>query len=69
MLLRTIQVVVATLLLAGAIIGSLWVLGILNPAEAKTSIAQISGVLGICLFVAVVMIGIFSIGDRKRPPD
>jgi hypothetical protein len=65
MLLRTVQVLVATLLIAGAIIGSLWVLGILDPMEAKTSMTQIGGVVGICLVAAFVMIGVFSIGSNK----
>ena len=64
MLLRTIQVLIATLLIAGAIIGSLWVLGVIDPTEAKTSMTQIGGVIGICLIVAIAMIGIFSLGGN-----
>ncbi len=66
MLLRTFQVLAATLLLTGAIIGSLWVLGILDPVEAKTSFTQIGGVLGVCLIAALLMLGIFSIGASKN---
>ena len=69
MLLRTVQVLIATLLIAAAIIGSLWVLGILDPVQAKTSITQIVGVLGICLVAALVMIGVFSIGANKDSGD
>ncbi|MEM7466327.1 MAG: hypothetical protein AAF387_05520 [Pseudomonadota bacterium] len=65
MLLRTIQVLSATLLLAGAIIGSLWVLGIVDPTAAKTSITQIGGVIGICLIAALAMMAIFSVGPNN----
>ena len=68
MMLRTIQVIVAALLVAGAIIGSLWVLGVIDPTEAKTSMAQIGGVLGICLVAALVMMAVFSIGTRNNEP-
>lgn len=69
MLLRTVQILLATLLIAAAIIGSLWVLGILDPVQAKTSITQIGGVLGICLVAAFVMIGVFSIGANRGPGE
>ena len=62
MLLRTVQILIATLLTAGAIIGSLWVLGVIDPTEAKTTMSQIGGVIGICLIVAIAMIGLFNIG-------
>lgn len=65
MVIRTIQVIVAALLIAGAIIGSLWVLGIIDPTEAKTSLTQIGGVLGICLVAALIMMAVFSIGPRN----
>lgn len=65
MLLRTIQVLIATLLIAGAIIGSLWVLGVIDPTEAKTTMTQIGGVIGICLIAAIAMIGLFNIGGSR----
>ena len=65
MVIRTIQVIVAALLIAGAIIGSLWVLGIIDPTEAKTSLTQIGCVLGICLVAALIMMAVFSIGPRN----
>ena len=68
MILRTIQVIVAALLIASAIIGSLWVLGVVDPTEAKTSLTQIGGVLGICLVAALIMMAVFSIGPRKNDP-
>lgn len=66
MLLRTVQVLVATLLVAGAIIGSLWVLGLIDAIAARTSFTQIGGVIAICLVAAVVMIGVFSIGKNNQ---
>ena len=67
MLLRTFQVLLATLLIALAPIGSLWVLGFIDVAEAKTSMRQIGGVLGICLITGLIMVGVFSIGGKKEP--
>ena len=66
MMLRTVQVIVAALLIAGAIIGSLWILGVIDPTEAKTSMQQIGGVLGICLVAALIMTALFSIGPRNN---
>jgi len=64
-LLRTMQVLVATLLIALATIGVMWVLGLIDPAAAKTSAQRIGGVLGICLVTAVAMVAVFSIGGKK----
>lgn len=64
-LLRTIQVLVATLLIAIATIGTMWVLGLIDPAAAKTSAYRIGGVLGICLVAALAMVAVFSIGGNK----
>jgi len=65
--LRTGQVLVAGLLVALAILGILWVLGLIEPAAAKTSALRIGGVLGICLVAALAMAAVFRIGGRK--PD
>ncbi len=64
-LLRTIQVLIATLLIAIATIGILWVLGLIDPAAAQTSAYRIGGVIGICLVAALAMVAIFSIGGNK----
>ncbi|MGR8949824.1 MAG: hypothetical protein ACU84Q_17410 [Gammaproteobacteria bacterium] len=66
MMLRTVQVLMATLLIAGAIIGCLWVLGIIDPTEAKTNMLRIGGVIAICLVATVAMIGIFSLGGGPK---
>lgn len=63
--LRTVQVLTATLLIALAAIGSMWVLGLIDPAAAKTSALRIGGVLGICLVTALAMAAVFSIGGRR----
>ncbi len=63
--LRTVQVLAATLLVALATLGVLWVLGFIDPAAAKTSAVRIGGVLGICLVAALAMVAVFSIGGRK----
>ena len=65
MLLRTIQVLVATLLIALATIGIMWLLGLIDPTAAKTSAYRIGGVLGICLVAALGMVAVFSIGRGK----
>ena len=65
-LLRTVQVLVATLLIALSTIGVMWVLGLIDPAAAKTSAMRIGGVLGICLVAALAMVAVFSIGASKK---
>ncbi len=65
-LLRTGQVLVAGLLVALAILGILWVLGLIEPAAAGTSALRIGGVLGICLIAALAMAAVFRIGGRKQ---
>jgi len=62
MLWRTIQVLAAVLLIALATIGTLWILGLIDPGAAKTSAMRIGSVLGICLVAALGLVGIFSIG-------
>lgn len=64
-LVRTIQVLAATLLVAFATLGIMWVLGLIEPAAAKASAMRIGGVLGICLVAALAMVAVFSIGGRK----
>lgn len=61
-LLRTLQVLAATLLVALASIGILWVLGLIDPAAAATSVVRIGAVLGICLVAALALVAVFSIG-------
>jgi hypothetical protein len=46
--LRTIQVLIVTSLVASVSIGIMWALGVIDPAEAKTSAYRIGSVLGIC---------------------
>jgi len=65
-LLRTVQVLVATLLIALSTIGVMWGLGLIDPAAAKTSAMRIGGVLGICLVAALAMVAVFSIGASKK---
>lgn len=65
MLLRTVQVLIATLLIALATIAIMWVLGLIDPAAAKTSAYRIGGVLGICLVAALGMVAVFSIGGGR----
>lgn len=64
-LVRTIQVLAATLLVALTTLGIMWVLGLIEPAAAKASAMRIGGVLGICLVAALAMAVVFSIGGRK----
>jgi hypothetical protein len=64
-LLRTIQVLVATMLIAIATIAIMWVLGLIDPAAVKTSVYRIGGVLGICLLAALGMVAVFSIGGKN----
>ncbi len=63
---RTVQVLIATLLIALATIGIMWVLGLIDPAAAKTSAYRMGGVLGICLVAALGMVAVFSIGGNKH---
>ncbi len=63
--LRTVQVLMAILLVALATIASMWILGLIDPAAAKTSVMRIGGVLGICLVAALAMVAVFSIGRGK----
>jgi hypothetical protein len=65
MLFRTVQVLIATLLIALATIGIMWVLGLIDPAAAQTSAYRIGGVLGICLVAALAMVAVFAIGGNK----
>ncbi len=64
-LLRTIQVLVATMLIAVAIIAVMWMIGLIDPVAVKTSVYRIGGVLGICLLAAIGMVAVFSIGGKN----
>ena len=64
-LLRTIQVLVATMLIALAIIAVMWMIGLIDPVAVKTSVYRIGGVLGICLLAAIGMVAVFSIGGKN----
>ena len=55
-LLRTIQMLVATILFALATIGIMWVLGVTDLAAAQLFAYRIGGVLGICLATSVFCI-------------
>ena len=65
-LLRTIQVLLAMLLIAAACIASMWILGVIDPLVAKTSFVNISSLLGIFLVAALAMTAVFSIGGEKE---
>ena len=64
-LLRTVQVLLAVLLLAFATLGVFWVLGFIDPAQAKTSAMRIGGIVGICLAAALALVAVFSVGGAK----
>lgn len=64
MVLRTFQVVLATIVIALAMVGIMWVLGLIEPAAAKASAYRIGGVLGICLVAALAMFAVFSVGRK-----
>ncbi len=66
MLWRTVQVLIATLLIAFATIGIMWVLGLIDPAAAKTSAYRMGGVFGICLLAALGVVAVFSLGGNKN---
>jgi hypothetical protein len=67
-LLRTIQILVATILFAFATISIMWVPGVIDLAAAQLSAYRIGGVLGICLAIAVGLAAMFGISD-KQPKD
>jgi hypothetical protein len=65
--LGTIQVLIATLLIAIASIGIMWTLGFIDPAAAKMSLYRIGTLLDIFLVAALAMVAVFSV--RASKPD
>lgn len=64
-LFRTIQILLAIIIVAMSTIGILWILGLIDLQSAKMSAYQIGGVLGVCLLAALFMVAVFSIGRKS----
>ena len=62
MMMKTVQILVAIIIIALATVGALWVLDLIDAAQAQATLYRLGGFIAICAVAAFALLAVFSLG-------